>query len=240
MVGTSGWSYPHWKGRFYPDDWPKSRWFEYYAREFSTVEVNATFYRRFRDQTYCNWRDRAPEGFVYVVKAPRIITHLKYLKDAEREIREFRRSALLLQNRLGLILLQLAPRTPYDLDLLERALLSFGDPRGVAVEFRDERWLNRDTWALLKGLGAIFCTIDSPKNAPMDWVTSDTAYIRLHGRKKWYAHDYSYQELKEIADLAKRMAMSGAKRAYIFFNNDFEGCAPKNARALRQMLKEKM
>ena len=77
FVGTSGWIYAHWKELFYPEDLPKSRWFEHYAEQFSTVEVNATFYRTFKDQTYHKWRVRAPEKFKYVLKAPRLITHRK-------------------------------------------------------------------------------------------------------------------------------------------------------------------
>jgi uncharacterized protein YecE (DUF72 family) len=128
FVGTSGWSYAHWKEVFYPEDLPKSRWFEYYAKEFSTVEVNATFYRTFKDQTYHKWRDRAPEKFTYVLKAPRLITHRRYLEDVEEHIKRFWESASLLESKFGLILLQLAPNTPYDPDRLKKALLAFDDP----------------------------------------------------------------------------------------------------------------
>lgn len=237
LVGTSGWSYPHWQGIFYPADHPKSRWFEYYAGKFSTVEVNATFYRFFKDQTYHNWRDKAPENFKYVLKAPRLITHRKYLKDAQEQIKEFWPLASLLEDRLGLILLQPAPSTPYDPDRLKKALLAFGDPRKIAIEFRHNRWLTEGTRELLQEVGSVFCTADSPKTELVDWVTSDIAYIRLHGRKQWYSYNYSAQELHEIADLTKRMTRLGAKRIYIFFNNDFEGHAPKNALTLLEMLK---
>jgi uncharacterized protein YecE (DUF72 family) len=87
LVGTSGWTYSDWQGNFYPKDWPKRRWFEYYAKKFATVEVNATFYRTFKDQTYHKWRDQAPSGFSYVLKAPRLITHRKHLKGAEEQIK---------------------------------------------------------------------------------------------------------------------------------------------------------
>jgi uncharacterized protein YecE (DUF72 family) len=86
-------------------------------------------------------------------------------------------------------------------------------------------------------LGAIFCTADSPKTRLSDWVTSDTAYIRLHGRQRWYSHNYSDQELVEIADLATKMTVQGAEKVYIFFNNDFEGYAPQNALALQKILR---
>lgn len=239
FVGTSGWSYPHWYGTFYPQDWPKSKWFDYYAQKFTAVEVNATFYRFFKDRTYHNWRDRAPDGFKYVLKAPRLITHRKYLQEADEQIRGFWRSASLLENKFGLILLQLAPSTPYDPGRLKRALQGFADPGKVAVEFRHIRWLTEETRELLKEVGAIFCTAESPKTELTDWVTSHTAYVRLHGRSRWYTYDYSDDELAEIAELAHRLATLGARTVYIFFNNDFEGFAPQNALTLSEMLKPK-
>ncbi|MFQ6103006.1 MAG: DUF72 domain-containing protein [Candidatus Glassbacteria bacterium] len=238
LVGTSGWSYPSWKGLFYPEDCPQRKWFDYYSDTFMTVEVNATFYRFFKDETYHNWRDRAPGGFRYVLKAPRLITHRKYLIDAEREIKRFWESALLLEDRLGLVLLQLAPSIPYEPGRLKKALLAFDDPTRVAVEFRHKRWLTKETKSLLEEVGAIFCSADSPKSELMEWVTSGVAYIRLHGRKKWYSHDYSDEELRGVAELAKRMADQGAKTVYVFFNNDVGGHAPKNALSLIEMLCE--
>lgn len=236
LIGTSGWSYPHWRGSFYPTEWPKSRWFDYYAQVFRTVEVNATFYRRFKDTTYRKWRDRAPDGFVYVLKVPGFITHRKHLKDADAEIVSFWESAALLGGKLGHVLLQLSPRTPYDLTRLRSALVAFADPGRVAVEFRDARWLTEDTKELLAQLGSVFCSADSPKTRLLDWVTSDAAYIRLHGRTEWYRYNYSPREIEEIADLARRMAELGARTVYVFFNNDFEAHAPSNARALAEVL----
>lgn len=236
FIGTSGWSYDHWKEAFYPEDLPKSRWFEYYAEQFLTVEVNATFYRTFKEQTYHKWRDRAPEKFKYVLKAPRLITHRKYLEDAEEHIRRFWESASLLESKFGLILLQLAPNTPYDPDRLKKALLAFDDPKRIAVEFRHQQWFTEDIKDLLKEVESVFCIVDSPKTELMDWVTSDVAYIRLHGRTKWYAYDYSFQDLREIAEFVENVIKSEVTMVYIFFNNDFEGYAPKNALSLREML----
>jgi uncharacterized protein YecE (DUF72 family) len=229
FIGTSGWTYNHWKGSFYPEGLAKSRWFDHYAALFPAVEVNATFYRRFADQTYVNWCERAPAGFMYVLKAPKLITHRKYLAEVDDEIRAFWRSACLLEDKLGLVLLQVAPGTPFDLERLRRALLAFGEPRKVAVEFRRKEWLNDETLALLRECGTAFVSVDSPRMRPVDWVTSEVGYIRLHGRSHWYSHDYTSAELDEIAETARRMAANGVETVYIFFNNDFEGYAPKNA-----------
>ncbi len=238
FVGTSGWTYNHWKGLFYPEGLPQSRWFEYYLGRFSTVEVNATFYRSFPDSTYQKWKTRAPDGFKYVLKVPRLITHRKFLVDTDNDIRSFWRSAAILEEKLGLVLLQVAPQTPYDPDLLKHAILSFGDPSRIAVEFRRKDWLNVEIRTLLADCKATFVSVDSPTQAPLEWITSQTGYIRLHGRSHWYLHDYSSKELDEIAEIAHHMESNGARTVYIFFNNDFEGFAPKNALALIERLNE--
>jgi uncharacterized protein YecE (DUF72 family) len=99
FIGTSGWTYDHWKGCFYPEKLPKKDWFDYYAHRFSAVEVNATFYRSFKDEIYQNWRERAPGGFGYVLKVPQLITHRKFLVDAEEDIKAFYRSCTILGDK---------------------------------------------------------------------------------------------------------------------------------------------
>lgn len=236
FVGTSGWTYDHWKGRFYPADLPKSRWFDFYASQFSSVEINATFYRTFKDETYQKWKDRAPAGFGYVLKAPRLITHHKGLQGADELILAFYQSCLLLENKFEMILLQVAPQMPYDLDCLHKALLAFPDPGKVAVEFRRQEWFNPDTFSMLRMVGSSICNVDSPRQQLTGFLTSEKAYLRLHGRKHWYSYNYSAAELNEIASLAQQLGHEGARRVYIFFNNDFEAFAPTNALAVRQLL----
>jgi len=236
FVGTSGWAYDHWKGRFYPPDLPQPCWFDFYASRFSSVEVNATFYRTFQDQTYLKWRERAPEGFGYVLKAPRLITHRKYLVDVGEDIHRFYQSCQLLQDKFEVILLQVAPNIGYDLERLKKALGAFPDPTRVAVEFRRSEWLNPQTVNLLSEYGVILCNVDSPRQKLTSYLTSSRAYLRLHGRKHWYSYNYSNDELREIADLAQELVRKGAERVYIFFNNDFEGYAPANALAIKTIL----
>jgi uncharacterized protein YecE (DUF72 family) len=189
-IGTSGWTYDHWKGCFYPVGLPKNRWFDFYASNFPAVEVNTTFYRTFKDQTYLNWRKRAPQGFGYVLKAPRVITHRKYLLDVKKDLKAFYRSSALLEDRFEMILLQVAPATPYDLERLKNALLAFPDPSRVAVEFRNHHWLNPEVETLLRAVGATYCNVDSPRQKLTEILTSDRAYLRLHGRKHWYSYNY--------------------------------------------------
>lgn len=235
-IGTSGWSYPHWRGSFYPQDLARSRWFAFYAGHFDTVEVNATFYRRFKPETYRHWGEKAPAGFRYVFKVPRLISHRKRLHDCQDLIEEFTGSVALTGDRFGLALLQLPPGLHQDLPRLETALRAFGDPRRVAVEFRHPSWLKADTRDLLERLGSSFVATDSPQGRPLDWLTGDYGYIRLHGRTRWYDYDYAPAEIEEIAALAEDMVARGAREVYVFFNNDTAAYAPGNAQALRVRL----
>jgi uncharacterized protein YecE (DUF72 family) len=236
FIGTSGWTYDHWKGCFYPYSLPQKRWFDYYASHFTAVEVNATFYRTFKDETYLKWKEQAPLGFSYVLKAPKLITHRKCLVDVEEDIKAFCRSCALLEDKFGMILLQVAPNLPVDPERLQRALHAFPDPSRVAVEFRRPEWFAEETMSLLNEVGATICNVDSPRQKLTNWLIADRAYLRLHGRTRWYSHNYSPDEIKEIAILARQLVDKGATRVYIFFNNDFEGYAPTNAMALRELL----
>ncbi len=238
FIGTSGWTYDHWRGCFYPQELAKSRWFDFYAERFNAIEINATFYRTFQDQTYLKWKERAPQGFGYVLKAPKTITHRKLLRNVEQDIDSFCRSTALLEESFEMILLQIAPNQPYDLGLLRGVLSAFSDPSRVAVEFRNERWFNHEIEELLCSKGSAFCNVDSPQQKLTEFLTSERVYLRLHGRKSWYSSNYSSEDLRNIANLAQRLVKRGAKNVYIFFNNDFSGYAPANALSLQSMLFE--
>ncbi|MEJ5201544.1 MAG: DUF72 domain-containing protein [Anaerolineales bacterium] len=235
-IGTSGWSYDHWWGDFYPTDLPKNRWFSFYLEHFAAVEINATFYRIFADTTYHKWREQVTPAFRYVLKVPKLITHRKCLQNCEADIRGFNRSANLLGECLGMLLLQVSPITPFDLQRLREVLQVFDDPTRIAVEFRSKHWECDETRSLLCEMGAAWVSADSPRTRLTDWVTGRRAYIRLHGRRRWYADNYSMEELEEIAQLAQTMTTKGAQEVYIFFNNDFGGYAPKNALTLARLL----
>jgi uncharacterized protein YecE (DUF72 family) len=199
-TGTSGWTYNHWKGDFYPEKLPRARWFSYYASQFAAVEINATFYRAFADRTYLKWRDQVEAGFRYALKIPRLITHRKLLEGCEEELRSFWRSAQLLQDRLGMVLLQLAPGMPCDLQKLRTALLAFGDPSRVAVEFRSECWQDLPVRPLLEELGAAYVSVDSPRACLAGWLASQGAkeiYIFFNNDVGGYA-PHNALALKEM------------------------------------------
>lgn len=236
-IGTSGWNYQSWRERFYPKECPQSKWLEYYSDHFDTVELNASFYRFFTAQQFIHWGERVPKNFKFVVKVPQYITHRKQLLDAEQQTDDFCNSIIPLKNKLGLVLLQLSPRTPYDLDRLALKIKQFGKlRRKLVVELRNEKWHTPEVIQLLRKQHTIYCNADSPVVTIQNIVTSDIAYIRLHGHTKLYDYNYSRAELKKIATAAQRLHEQGAKTVYIFFNNDVDANSVNNALYLKKLL----
>lgn len=235
LIGTSGWNFQHWRGVFYPRDLPKHDWLPFYASHFDTVELNATFYRFFKPESFLHWYNEVPGTFRFVLKAHRAITHEHLLLNCDDMIIHFSELAILLKRKLGLVLLQLPPRIAYDPLRLQHALKTFPNPKKIVVEFRHEKWLTLEVKKLLTRLGSVFCTVDSPELRLNGWVTGEVGYIRLHGRKNWYDYNYTLWQLKEIAAMAIRMGKK-AKKVYIFFNNDYYGYAVKNALKLKELL----
>jgi len=141
-IGTSGWHYDDWRGRFYPEGLPKNKWFEFYSRHFDTVEVNNTFYRLPKVKSVENWYARAPKDFVYAVKASRFITHIKKLKDAAEPLERFFDVVGLLKDRLGPVLYQLPPSMNRDLARLEDFIELLPKGRAGTRTIRSSCWIN--------------------------------------------------------------------------------------------------
>lgn len=237
-IGTSGWNYDAWQGKFYPATLPKNQWLQYYQKTFNIVEINATFYRSFNKKVFLKWYQQAGPHFKYIIKVNRYITHIKYLKSVKTSINRFNRSVKPLADKLALILLQLPPRMPYDLKRLEQAILAFEDPKKVVVEFRDNKWHTPEVKTLLTRLGCIFCAANSPNMELVPWVTSYIAYVRLHGSKAWFNYKYTNYELHKIAKFINILKEKGAKDIYILFNNDYYAYAIQNALSLNNILKK--
>ncbi len=232
-IGCSGWYYWHWKNVVYPADLPSSRWFEHYQRAFDTVELNAPFYRWPRLTTVQKWARQATPGFRYSVKANRLITHLKRFSNTKTLVGDFTRFADVLDEHMGCFLFQLPPSFHYTAARL-RSIISQLDPcRRNAVEFRHRSWWNDDVFGAFRDAGLIFCSVSAPR-LPDDLIkTADAIYLRFHGAKQWYRHDYSDAELETWA---KTIRASRAKEIWAYFNNDFQGCAFRNAQTLIGLL----
>lgn len=233
-IGTSGWYYEHWKGRFYPADLPKAKWLEYYAQQFDTVEINNTFYHLPKEQTLQRWHKIAPKDFLYTVKANRYITHIKRLNDVTEPLERFFERVNLLKNRLGPILYQLPPSLHKNLDLLEAFIKLLPKRKTAVFEFRHKSWYEDDTYKLLNKSGVGFCIHDMPGKEAPRIVTGDFIYVRFHGTSSRYTGSYPKAQLQSWADWLKDQAKN-VQAIYVYFNNDAQGHATKNAKQLREL-----
>jgi uncharacterized protein YecE (DUF72 family) len=237
-IGTSGWNYKHWAdGVFYPPGLPTSKWLDFYARHFNTVELNVTFYRQVMKETFQMWRRTTPEGFAFVAKGSRYITHIKRLKVDRKSTGMFFRSAHGLSGKLSAILWQLPPRFKKDLPRLERFLRLSRDPRSRrAFEFRDPSWFDAEVHDLLREHRAALCiATGGPAPPPVKVITADFLYLRFHGIEK-YDGDYPESHLRRWAEFVHQHRRLDL---YAYFNNDGHGYAVKNARRFREILEER-
>jgi len=235
-IGTSGWYYGHWKNRFYPEKLPRTKWLEFYASHFDTVELNNSFYRLPSEAAFAGWTNASPDGFVFTVKASRFITHIKRLKDCREAVDTFTGRARMLGEKLGPILYQLPPNVHRDDEALDSFLAGLPCDIRHVVEFRHRSWLDERVLEILHKYNAGLCVFDMPSLSCPLRATADFAYIRFHGGGELYASCYSDEELagwaERLADLAVNL-----KAVYIYFNNDAEAFAVRNAMTLRGYLR---
>lgn len=234
-VGTSGWVYGDWRGRFYPQGLPQARWLSFYAQHFDTVELNAPFYRLPTEAAVARWRDLAPPGFRYAVKASRLITHLRRLRDCAEPLALFLDRVRPLGAALGPLLVQLPPSLARDDDLLVGFLDLLPSGLAATVEFRHPSWYCEAVYALLRAHGVALCVHDWRAQPCPDIVTAPLAYYRFHGPSGRYYGAYGVEGLRPWAERL-RAAAATAREVYAYFNNDVGGAALEDARTLRELL----
>lgn len=230
-IGCSGFSYKEWKGEFYPEKLPQKKWFEFYASQFNTLELNVTFYRFPTASMFRNWFDRSPEDFLFAVKAPRLVTHYKKFNETESLLRDFYESAAEgLKDKLGPVLFQLPRQLVFGEGLLEKIIHSLDGRFINAVEFRDPSWWIPPVEKALAKNKIIFCGINHP-TLPNDLMhKGPDVYYRYHGVPKLYSSEY---DLSVMEAMAKRLQSPAVQHAYIYFNNTANGAATHNARQLK-------
>ena len=180
FVGTSGYSYPEWKGNFYPEKLPQKKMLDYYAQRFSTVEINNTFYRMPKVSDLESWAQQGPDSFRFAFKAPQAITHRKRLKDAEQETDYFLRTTSLMKRRMGPLLFQLPPNFKKDVPRLEAFLSLLRGAKAAVFEFRHESWFEDDVFDYLRSHACALCVADIDDSQRSDLVrTANWGYVRL-------------------------------------------------------------
>jgi uncharacterized protein YecE (DUF72 family) len=232
-IGCSGWFYWHWRGIFYPEGVPTKHWFQHYTTQFGTVELNAPFYKWPKPATVRGWTRQAPPAFRYTVKVNGEITHERRMVRTQRLVNSFYEIAPMLGPQFGCFLFQFPPSYKYTPARLKSIVKQLDPAHRNAVEFRHRSWWRQAVYRALAKRGVMFCAVSAPRLPEELPPKSDRLYVRFHGRSRWYRHDYSTEEL---TTWARRIAASGAREAWIYFNNDREGFAIKNALELRALL----
>ncbi len=234
-IGTSGWHYRHWSGPFYPPELDTKHFLPYYAQHFHTVEINNTFYQLPPGETFVQWREAVPDGFLFAVKANRYITHMKKLNDPQEPVDRFLAAARELQHKLGPILFQLPPNWRMNEERLRAFLEVLPKDYRYAFEFRDPSWFEDRIYDLLREYRAAFCIHDLAGQRSPEVITADIVFVRMHGATGRYQGCYTAEMLARQAKALSAWAVQGSQ-VYCYFNNDAQGYAPQNALQLRKMI----
>jgi uncharacterized protein YecE (DUF72 family) len=263
-IGISGWRYAGWRGVFYPKELQQRRELEFASRLFPSIEINGTFYSLQRAAYFQQWRDETPADFVFAVKGPRFLSHMKKLREPEQALANFFASGLLeLGPKLGPILWQfpanfgfnperitaffkVAPRSQRDAAALAKrhdhrvkdpCVTATGDrPIRHAMEVRHKSFETREYLDLLAELGVANVAADAPDWPYIEAKTTDFAYIRLHGAEERYASGYDAPAIARWARLVRKWA-KGGDDVFVYFDNDAKVRAPFDALDLMKKLK---
>lgn len=234
-IGTSGWHYRHWLGKFYPANLPTSRMFEFYQKCFDTVELNNSFYRLPSPEAFAAWRDAAPSNFIFAVKGSRFLTHNKKLKEPEQALQNLLPRAEVLGEKLGPFLFQLPPRWKVNVERLESFLQSLPKFHRYAFEFREPSWNTQAVYGTLRRHNAAYCIHELAGFQTPREITTNFCYIRLHGPGGKYQGCYTAEALR-LWQARIRSWQAALNAVYVYFDNDDSGYAARNALELKEML----
>ena len=265
-IGISGWTYPPWRGTFYPKDLPHKRELEYASRKFNSIEINGSFYSLQRPSSYRSWYEQTPADFVFSVKGGRFITHMKKLRGVESALANFFASGVLaLNEKLGPILWQLPPMLAFDADRIEsffeqlprdtseaaklarrhdermkgRAHVETDKKRPMrhAMEVRHRSFEDPKFVDLLRAYDVAMVVADTAGKWPViEDLTSDFVYVRLHGDEELYVSGYSDEALRRWAEKIRAWHDDGRRDVHVYFDNDVKVEAPRNAECLADLL----
>jgi len=228
-VGTSGYNYPEWRGTFYPANLPATKMLPYYAERFSTVEINATFYRMPNAKTIAGWAAATPKGFTFVLKAPKRITHDQRLKDVADPLRYFCETASRLGPKLGPLLFQLPPYLKKDLARLGSFVALLPQGLSAAFEFRHASWFSDDVYDLLRSKNLALCIADTEKGTTPLVATADFGYFRLRDE------GYSEDDLKKWSQMVRGLGARW-REIFIYFKHEESGIGPALAQRFRELV----
>jgi uncharacterized protein YecE (DUF72 family) len=238
-IGTSGYHYKHWLGRYYPEGMKSSDMLKHYLRDFDTVELNNTFYQLPNESTFDAWRTNTPQDFLFAVKGSRFITHMIKLKDPMRGLTNFMPRAERLRGKLGPILWQLPPGWKVNVERLEEFLSLLPREHRYTFELRNETWMTDAVLEVLHKYNAAFCIYElAGYHSPIE-LTADWTYIRLHGPTSFkYQGSYSDEQLAEWAERIRTWSKK-LKGVYVYFDNDDSAYAMTLKRMVNKLTRRK-
>jgi uncharacterized protein YecE (DUF72 family) len=223
LIGTSGYSYAPWKGRFYPQKMPQKQLLPFYASHFPTVEINNTFYNMPTPELVQSWADEVPATFRFAIKAPQRITHHLRLKNAGEPLRELWTCVEPLAKKRGPLLFQLPPNMKKNVAVLAAFLDELPPKAAATFEFRHESWFSDEVYALLRAHKVALCIADTDDLATPIVATTDWGYLRLR------REDYSATDIRRWA---KQIAKQKWKRAFVYFKHEDTAKGPRFAQLL--------
>jgi uncharacterized protein YecE (DUF72 family) len=236
-IGTSGWHYKHWVGRYYPAGLRPDAMLAHYLRDFDTVELNNTFYHLPNETSFDNWRKSTPQRFLFAVKGSRFLTHMIKLKEPQRGLANFLPRAERLRRKLGPILWQLPPKWNVNVERLEEFLAQLPKKHRYAFELRNPTWMTAGVYDVLRKCNAAFCIYElAGYQSPIE-VTADWTYVRLHGPTiHKYQGSYSDDQLAAWAQRIRDWSTT-LKAIFVYFDNDDSAYAVENALTLKDLVK---
>ncbi|HRU05068.1 MAG TPA: DUF72 domain-containing protein [Candidatus Brocadiia bacterium] len=235
-IGTCGYTYEHWRDVFYPADLPPSQWLEFYAKHFNSLELKATFYHTTSDAMAEKWRQSTPPTFLFSSRASKVITHNKMLRGCGADLSEFRSSLIRLGAKLGPVMWQLPSGLRADIPRLSTFLRVVTQTWRTrhAVEFRHATWLVPEVEELLAKHNVALVNADMPRARVVEKATADFVYLRRHGPRGSNRKAYSDRSLHEDAECIGEWRKQG-KDVFVYFNNNVDGLAVRNALRLRDI-----
>lgn len=235
-IGTSGWLYKHWVGKFYPEKSNAKQQFEVYSKHFDTVEINNSFYKLPPHTVFEGWYEQSPKKMLFAIKANRFITHMRKLTKPEEPITRLFGSIEPLKEKLGPILFQLPPKWKVNITRFKEFLEALPKGYRYAFEFRNHTWYNEEIYQLLEKYNCAFCIYHLELHLSPIKVTADFVYVRLHGPTEFkYQGSYTNSALKKWATQCIAW-QKDKKDVFVYFDNDQDAYAAFNAIALKQII----
>ncbi len=236
-TGCSGYYNNHWKEIFYPETLPPDKWFEFYSRQFNSVELNTTFYRFPTVESFHKWYKKSPAGFLFSVKAPKLITHLKRFNDCEQLVSDLYSACEHgLRDKLACILFQLPSGIQYSKEKLQQIITCLKPEFKNVIEFRHKSWWTKKVYDHLAENKITFCSVSHPDLPDTIIANTSTVYLRLHGIPEIFNSGYSDEQLAQLyGSILKKKKM---KECYVYFNNTAGNEAILNAQQFQKLLQD--